>query len=226
MRSVIIRSDQRPIMFFIGLKQTTAADTALLSNGETVFSILFALLFFKEKLKAGGYVAVSIVLIGVFIVTTNFQLDSTIMKFNTGDILVISATALWGLDNNISKIITRRISVSRLVQLKSLIGGGISLLIIFVIGIPFNIQYSQIIPIVLVGVFGFAVSLYLYLHGIKRIGVVKASSLLSLSAVFGLIFAAVFLREPIGVYQLIAVIIMLIGVYLMYKNEPKIEVKR
>jgi drug/metabolite transporter (DMT)-like permease len=224
--TAIIGAAAAPIMFFIGLKQTTAADTALLSNGETVFSILFALLFFKEKLKAGGYVAVGIVLMGVFIVTTNFQLDSTIMKLNTGNILVISATALWGLDNNISKIITRRISVSRLVQLKSLIGGGISLLIIFVIGIPFNIQYSQIIPIVLVGVFGFAVSLYLYLHGIKRIGVVKASSLLSLSAVFGLIFAAVFLREPIGVYQLIAVIIMLIGVYLMYKNEPKIEVKR
>ena len=40
-----------PIMFFSGLQLTTAADTALLSNGETVFSILFAILFFKEKLS-------------------------------------------------------------------------------------------------------------------------------------------------------------------------------
>ncbi len=115
--------------------------------------------------------------------------------------------------------------VSRLVQLKSLIGGGISLLIIFVLGVPFKIQYNQIIPIVLVGVFGFAVSLYLYLHGIKRIGVVKTSSLLSLSAIFGLIFASAFLSEPIGMYQLVAILIMLTGVYLMYKNEPKKEVK-
>lgn len=165
------------------------------------------------------------ILIGVFIVTTNFQFDTTIIKFNSGNILVISATALWGLDNNISKIITRHMHVSRLVQLKSLIGGGISLLIIFVLGVPFKIQYNQIIPIVLVGVFGFAVSLYLYLHGIKRIRVVKASSLLSLSAIFGLIFASVFLSEPIGMYQLIAILIMLTGVYLMYKNEPKKEVK-
>lgn len=92
-------------------------------------------------------------------------------------------------------------------------------------GIPFNIQQTQVISIVLVGVFGFAVSLYLYLHSIKRIGVVKASSLLSLSAVFGLIFATVLLHEPIGIYQLIAVVIMLSGVCLMYKNEPKMEVK-
>jgi len=223
--TAIIGAAAAPIMFFVGLKLTTAADTALLSNGETVFSILFALLFFREKLKRTGCGAVTLILIGVFIVTTNFRFDSTIMQFNSGNILVISATALWGLDNNISKIITRHLHISRLVQLKSLIGGSISLLAVLLIGIPFNIQPTQIIPIVLVGVFGFAVSLYLYLHSIKRIGVVKASSLLSFSAVFGLVFAALLLYEPIGIYQLIAVIIMMVGVYLMYKNEPKAEVK-
>ena len=214
-----------PIMFFTGLKLTTAADTALLSNGETVFSILFALLFFKEKLRRVGYEAVALILIGVFIVTTNFHFDSSLMQFSSGNILVIAATALWGLDNNISKIITRHMHISRLVQLKSLIGGSISLLGVLLMGIPFNIQQTQVISIVFVGVFGFAVSLYLYLHSIKRIGVVKASSLLSLSAVFGLIFATVLLHEPIGIYQLIAVVIMLSGVCLMYKNEPKMEVK-
>ena len=214
-----------PIMFFVGLNQTTAADTALLSNGETVFSILFALLFFKEKLKRGGYGALALILAGVFIVTTNFRFDSSIMQFNLGNILVIAATAFWGLDNNISKIITRHMDISRLVQLKSLIGGGITFVAVLLIGIPFNIERSQIIPIILVGVFGFAISLYLYLHSIRRIGVVKASSLLSMSSVFGLIFAAVLLYEPIGVYQVIAVVIMVIGVYLMYKNESRVEVR-
>jgi drug/metabolite transporter (DMT)-like permease len=214
-----------PTMFFIGLNLTTAADTALLSNGETVFSILFALLLFKEKLKRIGYGAVALILVGVFIVTTNFHFDSNIMHFDLGNIFIIAATALWGLDNNISKIITRHMQISRLVQLKSLIGGGRSLLAVLLIGIPFSIQQSQIIPIILVGVFGFAISLYLYLQAIRRIGVVKASSLLSLSAVFGLIFAAVLLYEPIGIYQLIAVMIMITGVNLMYKNEPNVEIR-
>ena len=222
--SATIGAAAAPIMFFTGLKLTTASDTALLSNGETVFSILFALLFFKEKLKRVGYGAVALILVGVFIVTTNFHFESSLMQFNSGNILVIATTALWGLDNNISKIITRHIHVSRLVQLKSLIG-GISLLAVLLMEIPFNIQQSQIIPIVLVGVFGFAISLYLYLHSIKRIGVVKASSLLSLSAVFGLIFAIVLLHEPIGIYQLIAVVIMVTGVYFMYKNEPNMQVE-
>ena len=46
-------------------------------------------------------------LLTISIVTTNFHFDSSIMQFNSGNILVIAATALWGLDNNISKIITR-----------------------------------------------------------------------------------------------------------------------
>ena len=82
-------------MFFTGLKLTTASDTALLSNGETVFSILFALLFFKEKLKRGGYGAVALILVGVFIVTTNFHFESSLMQFNSGNILVI-AQLLYG----------------------------------------------------------------------------------------------------------------------------------
>ena len=49
--------------------------------------------------------------------------------------------------------------------------------------------------------------------------------MLSLSAVFGLIFAALLLHEPIGIYQVIAVSIMVTGVYLMYKNESEMVVR-
>jgi drug/metabolite transporter (DMT)-like permease len=222
----IVGAAVAPIMFFLGLKQTSAADTSLLTNGETVFSILFALLLFHEKIKPLVYGAIILILGGVFIITTNLQLDDSILKLNSGNILIIVATALWGLDNNISKIITRHMNVARLVQMKSLIGGGLTLLLVISAGIPLNIQYEQIIPIIIVGVFGFAISLYLYLHAIKRIGVVKSSSLLSLSAVFGLTFAAIFLSEPVSAYQLIAVLIMFIGIYLMYKNDVEMEILR
>jgi drug/metabolite transporter (DMT)-like permease len=77
---------------------------------------------------------------------------------------VIGSTILWGLDNNIGKIITRQINVSRLIQLKALIGSFILLLSIIVFGVPFSNQPTQIISIIILGVFGFAISLYLYLE--------------------------------------------------------------
>ena len=142
-----------------------------------------------------------------------------------GNLLVIGSTILWGLDNNIGKIVTKQIDVSRLIQLKALIGGFILLLSIIVFGVPFSIQPTQIISIIILGVFGFAISLYLYLHRIKRIGVVKASSILSLSAVFGCVLAGAFLNEAISVFQIVVIAIMLIGIYIMYTREKKIEVQ-
>jgi drug/metabolite transporter (DMT)-like permease len=213
-----------PVMFFLGLKLSSAADTALLANGETVFSILFALLIFKERLTPIGYVAVSLILFGVFLVTSNLDFDSLIFTLNIGNVFVIASTIIWGFDNNICKIIARQVDVSKLIQLKALIGGSILLGTVVILGIPINIQSVQLIPIVVLGVFGFAISLYLYLHSIKRIGVIKASSLLSLSAVFGLVFAILFLHEVLSINQLIAILIMIGGIHLMYSHEKKDEI--
>lgn len=213
-----------PIVFFQGLKMSTAADTALLANGETVFSILFALLIFRERLKPVGYIAVTLILSGVFLVTTNLDFNRSIFSLNIGNVLVILATCIWGFDNNICKVIVRQIHISKLIQLKALIGGTILIGTVLILGIPFNIHSEQLISIILLGVFGFAISLYLYLHSIKRIGVIKASSLLSLSAVFGLIFAIIFLRESINVNQIIAISVMIFGIHLMYTYEKKNEI--
>jgi drug/metabolite transporter (DMT)-like permease len=213
-----------PIVFFQGLKMSTAADTALLANGETVFSILFALLIFRERLSPVGYIAVTLILSGVFLVTTNLNFNSSILSLNIGNVLVILATCIWGFDNNICKIIARQLHISKLIQLKALIGGTVLIVTVIVLGIPFSIYSEQIIPIILLSVFGFAISLYLYLHSIKRIGVIKASSLLSLSAVFGIIFAMIFLRESISVNQIIAISVMIFGIHLMYTYEKKSEI--
>lgn len=222
--SAIAGATIAPIIFFVGLKLSTASDTSLLANGETVFSILFALLIFKERLSRVGYIAVTVILGGLFLVTTNLDFISSISKLNIGNVLVIASTIIWGLDNNICKIIVRRIDVSKLIQLKALIGGSILLGTVIILGIPFNIQSEQLLSIILLGVFGFAISLYLYLHSIKRIGVVKASSLLSLSAVFGLVFALIFLHELISINQLIAISIMIFGIHLLYSHEKKDQI--
>lgn len=151
--SAILGATIAPVMFFLGLEQTTAADTSLLANGETVFSILFALVIFKERLKPIGYLAVALILFGA----TNLEFNDSILKLDSGNLLVIGSTILWGLDNNIGKIITRQIDVSRLIQLKALIGGFILLLSIVVFGVPFSIQPTQIVSIIILGVFGFAI---------------------------------------------------------------------
>jgi drug/metabolite transporter (DMT)-like permease len=95
-------------MYFLGLQNTSASDAALLANGEIIiFSIIFALLIFKnEMLQLIGYMSIILVIIGIIVVTTNLQFDKySLSKVTYGDILIIGATILWAADNNRSKLL-------------------------------------------------------------------------------------------------------------------------
>lgn len=208
-----------PSMYFFGLELTTATDTALLANGEIAFSILLAMLFFKERLRFIGYLAVTMVLVGIIIVTTDIPFSSSsIPVINLGNFLVILATVFWAIDNNLSKNIAYRVDVARLAQLKSLIGGSILLLIVFLMGISINIDAAQLLHIFILGSVGFAASLYFFLQSLKRIGTVRTILMFSMSSVFGLIFAILFLKEDIGIYQVGAIAIMISSIYLMTRE--------
>jgi drug/metabolite transporter (DMT)-like permease len=212
----IIGAAIAPAMFFFGLRQTTASDTSLLANGETIFSIIMAILFFKEKLKPLGYMAVLMVLAGLVVVTTNLQFHSSLFEINSGNMLVLGATALWGLDNNICRFIIYRMGIARLVQVKSVIGGGTLLIFAaFVLHVPLNISVVAIPQIVVLGAVGFGTSLYFFLISMKRIGIVRSVLVLSLSSVFGLVFASSLLAELISVHQIIAIVVMIAGIYLI-----------
>jgi drug/metabolite transporter (DMT)-like permease len=207
-----------PAMFFSGLKLTTAADGSLLSNGEIIFSIILALTLFGEKLNRIGYVAMALILTGVIIVSTNLEFDRSLLKVNAGNLLIIGATLFWGLDNNISRILSHRINITRIIQLKSFIGGFIILVLGLLLGIPVNINLTEIPYILLLGILGFAVSLYFLLQGLSKIGTTNTMLILSLSSVFGLVLAAIILHEHISIFQIIAAVIMLFGIYLISRN--------
>jgi drug/metabolite transporter (DMT)-like permease len=187
-----------------------------LANGETIFSIILAILFFKEKQKPLGYLAALMVLAGLVVVTTNLQFHGLLFKINSGNILVLGATALWGLDNNIFRFIIYPIDIARLVQIKSLVGGGILLIFeAFALHVPLSIGVIEIPQIVVLGAVGFSTSLYFFLISMRRIGIVRSVLVISLSSVFGLVFASLLLGELISTHQKIAIVVMLIGIYLI-----------
>ena len=213
-----------PTLFFVGLQQTSASDTAILSNGETIFTVLLALALFKERLKPSGYVAVALVLCGVVIVTTDLQFSSFVSDLKKeGNLLVLSSMALWAMDNNLSKIVTHRVDVSRVVQLKSFIGGAVLLLLVISLKIPINISLLEAPNILLVGIVGFGLSLYFFLHGLKRVGTVRTMLIYSTSSIFGLTFASLFLHEEIGAYQILAIAAMLAGICIIARDSQNIQ---
>jgi drug/metabolite transporter (DMT)-like permease len=144
-----------PTLYFIGLEQTTASHAAILSIAEVVFTALIAILFFGEQIKPIGYVGIILVLLAVFIIITtaqNSQALDSLTKINYGDLLIVASTFFWGIDNNISKIVSHKINnTAKIVQLKSLIGGSLLIAIVIILGIKININLTQIPNIILLG---------------------------------------------------------------------------
>jgi drug/metabolite transporter (DMT)-like permease len=214
-----------PALFFIGLTHASASDAALIANGEVFFSILLAMIIFKESLGKIGYVATALILAGMLIVTTDLNFsDFTLQQVHYQDILLILSMLFWGIDNNLSRILTEKIHVAKIVQIKSAIGGTILFVIaVFGFGVPLNIEPSEITPILVLGMVGFAASLYFFLQSLKRINTVRTVLIFSMSSIFGLIGASIFLQEQISWYQIVAAVIMIFGVCLMNRKESLIN---
>ena len=75
----------------------------------------------------------------------------------------------------------------------------------------------------MIGSIGFAASLYFFLQGLKRIGIIRTITIFSMSSVFGLVAAAIFLAEQISWYQIMAAGIMILGIYLVSRKENVIS---
>ncbi len=212
-----------PTLFFYGLSNTSASDSSILINDEVLFSILLAIVFFNEKLIQREIIALILVLVGIVILTTKMQFlsssSNSFVELNIGNILIIGSTLFWALDNNISKIISKTIHIPEIIVLKTLIGGSI-LFILFIIifgihDLNATITIFHIPYLVFAGSMGFGASLFFFLHSLKRIGTIKTILLFSTSSIFGMIFAKVFLNENITIYQIIAVGVILVGLYLI-----------
>ena len=216
-----------PLLFFSGLTQSKASDTSVLSNAEIIFTVLLAIVFFREKLKPIGYLSIALVILGIIIITNNLEFSTSIFDIKSeGDLLILAAMLFWGLDNNISKIASQRIDAARLTQLKSAIGGCCLFAIVLLLGIPINIPLAEVPDIILLGVAGFGISYFFFLNSLKRIGTVRTMVIYSTSAIFGLFLAAMFLHESIGVYQIVAITMMLAGIFLIERKDMYIDAKQ
>ncbi len=92
-----------PSLYFVGLTHASASDAALIANGEVFFSVLLAVMFFREKLRAVGWIAILLVLSGMIIITTNLNFeDFTLQQIHYKDMLLILSMLFWALDNNLS----------------------------------------------------------------------------------------------------------------------------
>ncbi|HEX2557768.1 MAG TPA: DMT family transporter [Nitrososphaera sp.] len=211
-----------PTLLLYGLAQTEASDASILANGEVLFTIILSAIFFGEKPNGRrGLFAVILVIIGLFMATTNLKVSETILQFNAGNIMILASMSMWAIDNNVSRRLTSTVSPAKISMIKSLLGGLVLLAIAVALGrggAIASIEPGLWLIIIVMAVSGFGGALLLFLQGIKRIGTVKTMSIFAMTPIFGIAIAAVALGESISAFQMVATGLIIAGILIISRH--------
>ncbi|WP_455285979.1 DMT family transporter [[Eubacterium] cellulosolvens] len=205
-----------PSLYFFGLNETTAVSASFLGNTETLFTIGIAFIFLGERGRRKDYTAMALLVIGAVVVTTNLdfeRLDTLGAVF--GNLLVVTGCLFWGIDNNLSRLLTVRRSLLQIGLTKQILGGALLLVITWIFGLGFVASPVSIAYIAIVGVLSAGLSLLLFLFSLQEIGAMKTGVTFSMSSLFGVVSAFLILRESISVLQILAGILMLFAIYVL-----------
>jgi len=204
--------------YFFGLKESTAVNASILTNGEIIFSIFIALIVFKEKLGKKELPYFSMIIIGASLIPIGFDLyqhDMNLSGLVFGDLLILLAGLFYAIDINMCKLVSDKINAKKITQISSFAGGGFALFLILIFQIPFNVSLSHIPNIAVIGIFGTGLSTYFFIMALRSIGAVRTILLYSSTSVFGMIFATLLLHEVITLQNALSIALVLGGMYFL-----------
>ncbi|MBE9476178.1 MAG: DMT family transporter [Proteobacteria bacterium] len=203
-------------MIYIGLRSTEATNALLLNSTAPLFVILFAWLALGTRPNSRQMLGIAVSFIGVSVLVGRGDVNRLLaMRFNAGDIWVMSAIVIWGAYSVLLKFKPAGVSPMMLVFLTSLCGALI-LLPVYIwdvsLGHVVHINKANIGSIFYTGLFASVVAFLAYNAAVERIGPNKTIYFLHLMPVSGAILSFIFLDEQLAMYHVIGFAIVLSGV--------------
>jgi len=195
-----------PILLMLGVKLGTSANASLLGNFEIVATTLIALFIFKEKVSGKLWAAIGLITLSSIILSFGGEGSFT---FSLGSLLVLGATACWGLENNCTRSISDK-STYQIVTIKGFGSGTGSLIVAVIIGEKLP-EIKYILPAVVLGFVAYGLSIFTYIRAQKTLGAAKTSTFYAVAPFIGAMLSFVFLRESLTIAYIIALVIMAIG---------------
>ena len=200
-----------PIFFLIGVKETNGSLVGLLSNAELIFTLMIALLFFREKLSRFSWIASILIVFGLII--ANYQGMS--IQIEIGSLWIILGTLFWGLENNVSKKLS--FGNPLFVVIFKGIGTGIGTLIIAFILNEVAPTFLYLMFSFVAGFLIYGLSLIFYVNAQRSQGAAKVQLIQSFAPILGGILSWLFFQETLSIttvfgYVMVVIALILLGI--------------
>ncbi|MEE8588096.1 MAG: DMT family transporter [Sulfurimonadaceae bacterium] len=209
------------ILVFLGLQYTTAGNMAVIIFLQLLFAYLYFNVFGSDKLSPMH--TVGAVIMGIGALTVLIPDD---LSFNKGDLIILVAAAIAPFANLYQKRARTYVSSESILAFRNIIALPILFLIAYLSEpLPTMDNLIKATPYILtIGILVFGLSKVLWIEALHRISITKMSAMLALPPIFTLVFAYYTLNEVPDLRQILGVIPILIGGYLITKPKREADV--
>ena len=208
------------LLFFKGLTLTSALSAAFIHKTLFVWVALMALPFLKEKISSLQFLALGIILVGVYLLKPlgNF-------RFGYGEFLILLATFLWAIENVIAKFALRNISALAVGSARMFFGSVFLLFYLFFagdLGQLFIFSEAKIGWLIISGavLFGYVFTWY---SALKFAPATVVSAILVIAAPITLLLDSIFITHRFAALPLIPMIMIVAGALFFTKFLAKFK---
>lgn len=203
--------------FIVGLSLTTAGNAAILLATSPLWTVFLNARLHKEPISPAMWLGMTISLIGVVMIIIGsgkkLEFGSTAL---IGDVVMLTAAALWGLNTNLQKPLVARYSAVQVTLIMLAIGAiGLTLAAIpSGITVPFlEVHWSYYLAAVISGAFSIGIANVIWSIGVKRLGPSRTGNFHNLVPVLAFTISYFTLDEQVLPIQIAGAAVTVVGVW-------------
>jgi drug/metabolite transporter (DMT)-like permease len=210
------------LLYFTGLSLTTTSRAAFLHKTLPIYTTVLAFIFLKERVSRRQSLGLLGMLAGTFLLVYG-QIDPAQFWTNPqlGDMLVLIATMLWGIENVLAKYAMIKDESNFVVSFARMFIGSLFLfsavLALGKMDALLSMSFQQLGNVLISTglLFGYV---FCYYWSIKLINVSKAAALLLIAPVITLLIGVYIFGEPLPLFQRIGSMLILAGAFVVAKE--------
>lgn len=202
-----------PVLMLLGLSRLSGVATSLLLNLEGPFTVLLAVLLFREHLGRRGLAAAALVFAGA--AALGFA-PGALRADPVGVALIGGACLAWAVDNNLSQRLSLKDPVA-VVRIKALASGTLMALVSLAARQPVPSAGIALSALVL-GALSYGASIVLDMRALRLLGAAREAAYFATAPFIGAIAAVPLLGERLRPLDALAGALMASGVVLLIRE--------
>jgi len=206
----------------IGLKETSASNTAWILTTAPIFIALLSWIYLKEPFTRSQWMGLLLACGGVLFLTYNGDLSNLQWMNSRGDIIILGSCVTWAFYTVGAREITAK--VNPLVATFCMTGMAGFVFIPYTLITSGYQKFLHLNPmttisLVFLGVFCLAIAFWLWSEGLARATAAEVGVWLYVEPLITVIAAGIMLGEPITLWLAIGAVLISIGVYVAERRK-------